>query len=92
MGNPTPGPWTILPNNVCVIGPHTERDRPTALVANCGAAWREPEQCEANARLISAAPELLEACEAWVMYIESNAGCNPPLAFTREAIKKARGQ
>ena len=39
-----------------------------------------------------AAPELLEACEAWVMFIESNAGCNPPLAFTREAIQKARGQ
>ncbi len=59
----TPGPWTILPNRVCVIGPCAEDEGGSALVAMCAAARRDNDECAANARLIAAAPELLAALE-----------------------------
>lgn len=69
----TPGPWKVMPEEA-----HRDyiRIRGTQLgciykIANvhvaCGggsAVQKEVDECRANARLIAAAPELLEACRA----------------------------
>lgn len=65
MGKCTPGLWHVRDGaevgeyHVCAPG-HT--------VAVCDA--RPPEECEANARLIAAAPELLEACKKSLEWLE----------------------
>lgn len=61
----TPGPWQFTTNmygidNMQVYGVE-DKNGPSG-VANCGYG----EGSEANARLIAAAPELLEACQAYV--------------------------
>lgn len=60
--NHTPGPWTARP---CVFDAEGEvqadvHDSQHRLIAECGAH----EDSNANARLVSAAPELLEASKA----------------------------
>ena len=71
MANHTPGPWTYHYNDDdlthCgyVVGPHPHHGRPVVVVAS---ANPDP-QLEANARLIAAAPALLEACQAALEYI-----------------------
>lgn len=61
----TPGPWFIFGNGHCVGGantdPTTVAEHPTAGIAMCGMARRDPAECEANARLVAAAPCLLQA-------------------------------
>lgn len=56
-------------------------------------------EARANARLIAAAPELLEACEEWVeidgpyvSYDEQRKRWSGVVDKMRAAIKKARGQ
>lgn len=58
----TPGPWEVDElNNTTVWG---KKQRFNMLVAKCGDAQIIlQEEAEANARLIAAAPELLEACK-----------------------------
>lgn len=54
----TPGPWFLFGNPAhCVGGPHPENG--TGGVAMCGMRLRSPEEAEANAKLIAAAPDLL---------------------------------
>jgi len=55
----TPGPWrvSIDRNNSGVVAPVGDGRMP---VANTGSFWFGVEQSEANARLISAAPEMYE--------------------------------
>ena len=63
----TPGPWIELSSDVAVNLPHRSALSNTAL-----ADWPSDEHFvaeiayknEANAQLIAAAPDLLEACEA----------------------------
>jgi len=58
----TPGPWDLVQ--------HNEKDsrvgRKTLLAIVYSEAYRDRENQEANARLIAAAPDLLEACREWV--------------------------
>ena len=56
----TPGPWGVAPNRKQVLAPHVIQ-RDNVLVRKLSGAT--PEQVEANARLIAAAPELFEALE-----------------------------
>lgn len=64
MSKHTPGPWTIGvpgPNGCPTIG--TAQGLMTAMISH---SYSEPEQvatARANARLIAAAPDLLEALE-----------------------------
>lgn len=56
----TPGPWQVTPDKTRVNNPDDHEDK---QVADCQSGNFHPEdqaECEANARLISAAPELLE--------------------------------
>jgi len=85
----SPGPWRLVNH----AGDHSqgivsdERDYDIALVYN-----RYEEEYQANADLMAAAPELLEALENLVRWQDT--GNNPPLASdwrkAREAIRKAK--
>ncbi len=91
----TPGPWKVAGDDIngqaIVRGEHVE-------IATC---WHHclgslEIQMRANARLIAAAPELLEALEALMVTIDAqiNAGLRwdpEEVAAARSAIAKARG-
>ena len=108
MSKHTPGPWSVRrwswPTEVTgSIHQVISADRfPTAFVP----AWDEPnpgeveasEEAKANARLIAAAPELLEALERiangpWPDWINCpEAQCRFDEQIARAAIAKATGE
>lgn len=64
MSKHTPGPWkqgTRGPNGCPIIG--TEKGLMVCMLAHSANESGQKEQAEANAHLIAAAPELLEALE-----------------------------
>ncbi|CDY76148.1 hypothetical protein BGLT_05221 [Caballeronia glathei] len=61
----TPGPWFVTGTGLSRYVEGKVRPGVLQEVAWCGAT-EVPEQMEANARLIAAAPELLEALQAMV--------------------------
>lgn len=79
----TPGPWEVAGTEIWAgskritmgRGAHDEKE---AAVRN------------ANARLIAAAPELLQACQRALHWIRPLA--DPDAEFIREAIAKATGK
>jgi hypothetical protein len=99
MTKHTDGPWTVERRldegyRVCVAGNMGE---PIADVDE----WYDAEQTEANARLLAAAPELLEALEAVMERYQGTDGCraspcsacdeaNAAKQSARAAISKAR--
>lgn len=56
----TPGPWEVTEDLMHVYAPDTD----TAITNDRSFCYPNHAEAEANARLISAAPELLAACEA----------------------------
>lgn len=57
----TPGPWFLI-NDCCVGGPiEPGWEEAGCGIAHCGMRARTEEEAAANARLIAAAPSLLEA-------------------------------
>lgn len=97
----TPGPWEIKAEEV---DKHYIRIRGTRLggrfkVANVltpfyeGVHEREANETRANAKLIAAAPELLEALHNMVEAYQYEASIdNPALLAARAAIAKALGE
>ncbi len=81
MSDYTPGPWAVISGEVCAAG--------YGPIAHCDRENRntKPVERDANARLISAAPELLEALEA-VMQFPLNHKAN---LAAHAAIAKAKG-
>ncbi len=87
MAKHTKGPWFLFGNPAhCVGGPHVENG--TGGIAMCGMRLREPEEAAANARLISAAPDLLAVCEALVSLL-THGGSAVERAEVVEAADKA---
>ena len=88
----TPGPWAILPNT-----PHFVRAmHPADGMQPVATVYHFDGELAANARLIAAAPELLEALEAVLPDLEHYVATHGPgpdkrLAAARAAIAKARG-
>lgn len=92
----SPGPW-VLKRVACDIGccdvwevftrypEDAEYERRVAHVDGDNAVWLREGEAEANASLISAAPDLLAIVESLVR------GENPGAAATAAAIAKARG-
>lgn len=91
----TPGPWvgeTAKSHgaNITIYG--TEAGD---AVDVCDVVYRGDEtQVEANAHLIAAAPDMLEALEAALAYLvmAGTDHAEPTRATIRAAIKKARGE
>jgi hypothetical protein len=85
----TPGPWKIgtpPPNGEQTIG-----NSQGLMVAVATTGFNVPTL--ANARLIAAAPELLEALESMVEMVEMNGfGKAYAMDIARAAIEKARSQ
>lgn len=82
----TPGPWRYEPYT------KTIRSQPSNYWLTTMDSWDGAVNNEANARLIAAAPEMLEALEQIQKWIE----CGPevgkmPCAAIDAAIRKARG-
>lgn len=84
----TPAPW-----NICSRDDRNIRNRKGDLIAACGTSFKE---IEANAQLIAAAPELLEALKAMMSELEISVGIGKPVsdAYIQAAfaIKKADGK
>lgn len=98
----TPGPWLISDQGkpatfVYALNPHGYNKFWT-LVQGGGNSITErttDEELEANARLIAAAPELLEACAAIVAWCDKNPPAGDALYCinqARAAIAKAEGR
>lgn len=107
MSKHTPGPWILetvrTQSGLChKVGPFPAKredlpSRHACLYADYPSSCNPADQeLEANARLIAAAPELLEALEASLDYIERHTyGGTDGLALidkTRAAIAKAKGE
>lgn len=68
----TPGPWSILPNGHCVAGPDPKHaEFGVSGVAMCGMARRTEAEARANARLIAAAPDLLQTLRSCVSVLRA---------------------
>lgn len=89
----TPGPWVVA-------GPDAASG-PGYVMTRGGTYVAKPLiNYDANARLIAAAPELLEALEGLLSFAEDveakalvgDEGCLWPVEIARFAIAKARGQ
>lgn len=95
----TPGPWKWTECGIedeVTLAPEGYPERPVSVVltlgwVSCGDGTRGEEPSPDDARLIAAAPELLDALEDLVERAE-DAGWHHELTETaREAIKKAKG-
>lgn len=93
MSAHTPGPWVAkFEEAYYVIGPDLGR---VAMMMNLKGAYglagrRSGEESAANARLIAAAPELLEAIEGLLNALPS-ATAHPAIKSARNAIAKSKG-
>ena len=82
----TPGPWRIGDAGNTVFGPKTDRPSPQTI-ATLGVIDHA-----ANARLIAAAPEMLDALRAvWAEADGDWKSEHPTAALVRAAIAKAEG-
>ena len=77
----TPGPWAVSASETRVIAPMRH-------VICADIQGRTFAECQANARLIAAAPDLLDALELAMSYIRNDHGRNP-LDVRREAVDAA---
>lgn len=98
----TPGPWykdicgriwRRHPSDLYEYGGGVAGDKPIATVWR---GWYGEEEAgfplEANARLIAAAPELLEACEGLLGLAERDGWLHIAVNAARDAIAKAKGE
>ena len=101
MSKHTPGPWTVenASGVMLWIGamrvPDEARYGLHTIITGIDIEDLTPEACaikEANAHLIAAAPDLLEACEAVAATTWSRNTAEKIGAQVRAAIKKARGE
>lgn len=91
----TPGPWRVIPATMS----HFLIESAGAIVAEIPKTTTAPAsftECEANARLLAAAPEMLAALKelhAWAITVSDGKAFNEEeLCVTRAAIAKATGQ
>lgn len=98
MTKHTPGPWVVgepHPTNACAYVCNDEGQE-VATIYYCSEGgvigkdgiWPEQPNRDANARLIAAAPDLLEALKA---ILDETGGIGGPFTIARAAIAKATG-
>lgn len=110
MSKHTPGPWLLQETTVYAL--NDERTPVNRFTASIDSGWLNEkarisrEEVHANARLISAAPELLEALKCLASIVDKmgdmadvfihprpwrELGCEDALAKAKASIAKARG-
>ena len=102
-GGHTPGPWSLGREWNGYVAIDALDGSPARHVTQ----WRElatvvlhvddemdddRRECEANARLIAAAPDLMAACEAYIAAYDGATGTVYVVDQIRSAITKARGE
>jgi hypothetical protein len=100
--NHTPGPWEISDNGTADRGTgawacdeiwQTHNDTDQRLIASVHYVDGTNSECQANARLIAAAPELLEAVQHVLLASEDGGDMNDvDWKMLRAAIQKAKGE
>jgi len=92
----TPGPWKVAENlfgNTASYEVYANVETKSGKGGYTRICQITPRDQKANARLIAAAPELLEALEAMVEMVEMNGlGKRYALDLAASAITKARGE
>ena len=97
----TPGPWWVdqgvdgldLPGHVTINAKNKLALAQVVWVMEDDAAEGKPSpEREANARLIAAAPDLLEALENTLKFLVSETCEHPAAVSARAAIAKAKGE
>ena len=95
----TPGPWNAHSIKKSAAPPYTPVSATTLIAQVYSTAFGDHEQSEANARLIAAAPDLLEAVKRllpdvlWVAdYWANDPDKDGDIVFARAAIAKATGE
>ena len=88
MSAHTPGPWRAVPNAPGISD--TVIDSGRRVVADV-ISRKSTDELRANARLIAAAPELLDALEGLLNALPS-ATTHPAIKAARAAIVKATGE
>lgn len=87
----TKGPWKFIGwDGQAEIRSSDNSETQIALLGNRGDGAIPNEKTRANAHLIAAAPELLEACKAIGDAMLETQGCMPN--FLEQAIAKAEGK
>ena len=98
MSEHTPGPWDYVFDVSYTSGQYPEPDYEYARISsnkrfNIATIYPDSEEWRANARLIAAAPQLLEACEAALNNIDLNVyDCDKIERELSEAIAAAKGE
>lgn len=92
MSNHTPGPW-LFDEESGAITTHKRIAKGITRITTVRLGWAEPFESEqiANARLIAAAPDLLEALQLCRWHMYEHASNTPDNAFEKlcAAIAKA---
>ena len=89
MSDYTPGPWVLSGNNIRSRTDHSVVIRLPAQTPRYGAGWAI-ERGDADARLIAAAPELLEALEFLVTVASGEGPPVPERELLQDCVDKAR--
>src|SRR5690625_1957633 len=93
----TPGPWTFSgqkgPVGICIKAQVWDSEGYNLSVMK---STEDPEEATANARLVAAAPDMLEALNEMVISfdildIETDSLQREAIRNSKEAIKKAKG-
>ena len=101
MDKHTPGPWYVvgLPwdNGGCVVANADDPHCGELICTTDDRAWydhtdEDEERWRADARLIAAAPDLLAACEAALLWLEAWSEGDESAEILRSAIAKAKGE
>ncbi len=91
MSKHTSGPWSV--------GAHTNHEQSGAITIDCAgpkigsvrySANRSIDEAKANARAISAVPELLDAAELFVSWVDSGDDGFPDEELLDRAVKTGR--
>lgn len=104
MNKHTPGPWILASSKTEVL--YIKNPHPYNTIAKCEWGGKEDgtgiyghtmEEAEANARLIAAAPELLEKLNMCIGYIEAERSLGTPvnekfLKMLLDTVIKAEGE
>lgn len=96
MNKHTPGPWHVVPygdGNQKVVCSDEAGNWRIAFMATSSGSREELAEIKANARLIAAAPELLEALKDLVTSVEALrvVGLDKEIELARAALSKAEG-
>lgn len=87
----TPGPWQVKPNSVGgpAVGPEGSVVADIRTYGGPHVGGRQHPQTDANARLVAAAPDLLEALRCACNYIDKLGGTSSPY---RALLARATGE